>query len=164
MFNFEQILRELDERIEKENERRRADEITSYPKMKILLLGQMGLFAHPDELEAKLHLVGTADVDAKIQAEYSLVQLFEKVLEAFGLEYDRDSHLVWVPPESTQITIFETPRLKCDVVNPLYLLTSKAIKAKEKNRILIKQALKIYGRELESLIRQHGGDPNYFKK
>ena len=50
MFDFQEILRELDDRIEKENERRRVDKTTTYPKMKILLLGQMGLFAHPDKL------------------------------------------------------------------------------------------------------------------
>jgi hypothetical protein len=164
MFDFEQILRDLDERIETENERRRANESAAYPKMKILLLGQMGLFAHPDRLQAKLRLVGTVDVDAKVEATHGVMQLFEKTLESHGLEYDRDSHLVWIPAQSTQTTLFETPRLKCDVLDPLYVLTSKAVKAREKNRVLIKQALALYGRELEDLIRKHGGEPDYFKK
>ena len=160
---FQKILWALDEEIEKENEKRISQDAFSYPMMEILLLGQMGLFAHPSQLQAKLHLVGTVDVDAKIQADHALFLRFRKILQQHGLEYDEDSHLIWVPPGSTQTRIFDTPRLLCDVLDPMYVLTSKAIKAREKNRILLAQALSLFGKPLSDLITQHGGDPEYFK-
>ena len=80
-----------------------------------------------------------------------------------NLELDSDSHLIWFPQESTFTIVLETPRIKCEVIDPLFALCSKAIKAPEKNRILIQQALVKYGDDLKNLIKKHGGNLEHFK-
>lgn len=54
-------------------------------------------------------------------------------------------------------------QMSCKRIDPLFALCSKAIKAREKNRILIAQALKVYGKSLVRLIEKYGGDLEYFK-
>ncbi len=162
--DFGKILNELDRWLAGEKNRRRKEGGPYIPKVEILLLGQMGLLAHPSDLSVKLHLVGTIDVDAKVSADRFVVKEFGRILKDHDLEYDEDSEKVWVPPKSTQTMIHDSLHLKCDVLDPIYLLTSKAIKAKEKNRFLVQEALVLFGNELEELIVRHGGDLDYFRK
>lgn len=53
--------------------------------------------------------------------------------------------------------------LLVEVAEPIYVLTSKAVKAPEKNSILLKRALPIFGDKLEKLIVKYGGNPEVFK-
>jgi hypothetical protein len=162
---LEKILAQLDEWIEKENERRKAEEDYLLSKVIIEILGQYSLIMHPD---VKLTLFGTGDLDAHIKSlsvsggVHEIKKKLEQLLEAEQLELESDDHLIWVPPESTFTRIMETPRLKCDVLDPLYTLCSKAIKAPEKNKILIRDALKEYGKPLKDLILKYGGNDEYF--
>jgi hypothetical protein len=104
-----------------------------------------------------LELTATLDVDAWVDSEYFVLSKFKDVLQRKGLVYDDDSPKIWIPPGATFTEIFRTSRLIVSDVDPLYSLTSKAIKAPEKNRILIREALKIYGDPLRRLIEKHGG-------
>lgn len=158
------LLRDLDEALAAKNEERRKDEGFGFKKAKIQILGQMSLFAHPNKIAAKVHLVQTVDLDAKVTAEYLVFQLFKQLIQKHGLSYDEDSEKVWLPAESTYTEIFNSPRVQCEVLDPIFALTSKAIKAPEKNKVLIHQALKIFGSELQVLIRKYGGDSSYFEK
>ena len=48
------------------------------------------------------------------------------------------------------------------IADPISVLVSKAIKAKEKNRILIGYALRTFGGDLAKAIERYGGDLGYF--
>ncbi len=161
--DFEKLLKALDHVIEVENQRRQADESFGLPKATITVLGQYGLMTHPDKQLAGLSLVATLDVDAWIEANDFIRKEFKRLLAEEGFEYDDDSEKIWVPPESTYTSIFSTLRLNCKVIDPIYSLASKAIKAKEKNRVLVRNALTIYGKKLRDLIKKHGGDCAYFE-
>ncbi|MFH1263303.1 MAG: hypothetical protein V1495_07685 [Pseudomonadota bacterium] len=156
-------LRQLDRVIEQENDRRSQEATFVLPKGGLRILGQCSLLLHPDKLLAQLSLFATADVDALVDAHHFVKQAFQQILEEHGLQYDEDSEKVWLPPGSTFTTILSTPRLECQVLDPLYSLTSKAIKAKEKNRLLIRDALQIFGEPLRKLVEKFGGDCGYFQ-
>lgn len=53
--------------------------------------------------------------------------------------------------------------IDCEILDPVSALTSKAIKAPNKNHLLNGEALKVDGEELAEKIRLHGGDPARFK-
>ncbi|MFH1018184.1 MAG: hypothetical protein V1798_08400 [Pseudomonadota bacterium] len=161
---FKTILETLDQLIEVENQLRRKESGFGFPKARITLVGQYGLLTHPDRPLKRLSLVATLDVDAWIDASEFVKTEFKRLLADAGLEYDNDSEKVWIPKESTFTPIFSTLRLECEVLDPVYSLVSKAIKAKEKNRILVRDALSVYGNELRDLINKHGGDCDYFEK
>jgi hypothetical protein len=160
---LKKILEALDHTIESENQRRRADGSFGLPVAKITILGQFGLMSHPDKELAKLSLVATLDVDAWIEANEFIRNEFRRLLAGEGFEYDDDSEKIWVPKETTYTEIFTSARLSCEVIDPIFSLVSKAIKAKEKNRILIRQALSVYGERLRNLILKYGGDCAYFE-
>lgn len=56
----------------------------------------------------------------------------------------------------------DTPELTIEILSPIAALTSKAIKAPEKNRILLTEALAAYGDELANKILRHGDDLTKF--
>lgn len=107
--------------------------------------------------QQKYGLLGTMDLDAKINGEHFVKEKLQAILQEESLELDPTGHEVWYPKESTFTEIFTTPRLICRTLDPIYSLTSKAVKAKEKNRILVAAALSFFGEELEKLIVEYGG-------
>ncbi len=163
---LEKILTQLDNWIEEENERRKAEEDYLLSKVIIQILGQFSLIMHPD---VKLTLFGTGDLDAHIKSAsiaggvHEIKKKLTQLLENQGLELETDDHLIWLPTEATFTEVMNTSHIKCEVVDPIYALCSKAIKAKEKNKILIRDALTEYGDELKGLIKKYGGDLEYFK-
>ena len=157
------ILNKFDALIEAENDRRIQTGESLHPKILIQILGQFSLLLHP---EVNLNLAGTQDFDAKVKAtenEYSLRKKLAGLLHEEGLELESDVHLIWIPSESTFTPILQTQRIRCEVLDPLFALCSKAVKAKEKNKILVRDALKVYGQPLRDLIEKHGGDCGYFE-
>ena len=157
------ILVKLDKRIANENKQRFDSGGMTLKKAKICILGQFSLMTHPN-VSAQLTLLATADVDAFIDSDWWIKNEFKKLLNKEGLEYDELSNEIWIPPQSTFTKIYDSKNIYCDVIDPLYALVSKAIKAKEKNKILISDALNLYGDELGTLIQKFGGDRIYFKK
>lgn len=160
---FDQILSKLEKEIAALNQERVKEGRFRLSKAKITLLGQFSLLANP-KVSALLNIPATLDVDAKIEADWVIQDAFKKILKSEGLEYDEDSELIWIPPNSTFESLHESPLVECTSISPIYGLLSKAIKAKEKNRILVRDAIAIFGEELVNLITKYGGDPEYFLK
>ncbi len=158
------IFQQLDAWMDKENTRRRADGDYGLAKILIQVLGQCSLILHPS---VHLTLFGTHDLDAVIKSisNGGLRETKKKLTELLydeNLELESDTHLIWLPSEATFTEIMNTPRITCQVVDPLYALCSKAVKAKERNKILIRDALVEYGDDLKNLIQKYGGDLGYF--
>ncbi len=123
----------------------------------------MSLLSNP-LVQEQIRLFGTVDVDATVRGEYWIQKKFEELLLEEGLELDPVADEIWLPVEATFTTVFSETILTCLRLDPLGALTSKAIKAREKNRILIRQALPVYGAPLEGLIKKYGGDLTYFQE
>lgn len=159
---FYDILKHLDHEIDQENQRRRKEGDFGLPRTEIKILGQMSLISNP-EVSAQINLFSTFDVDALIEGHYWVKTEFEKLLKNNALELDPLSDEIWIPSESTFSEFFLSVRLICSRLDPVYALASKAIKAKEKNKLLIAQALDVYGDDLKKLIKKYGGDIRYFE-
>lgn len=158
------ILEELDVVIEAENRRRQDEGGLVIGRTQIQVLGQLGLMTHPDFPNHRITLLGTADMDAKVRAEWFARQQLEILLKKHDLELDALANEIWVPDESTFTEVYNSNRIQCEILDPIYVLTSKAIKAKAKNRLLIRDALEEFGKPLEDLIKKYGGTLAYFKE
>ena len=80
-----------------------------------------------------------------------------------NLAYDELSKEIWLPERSTFLPYYRTESLLVSYLDPISALTSKAIKAKEKNRFLVREALRVFGGPLAQEIIRYGGDINYFE-
>jgi len=87
---------------------------------------------------------------------------FKTVIARNGYRFDDLATQIWLPKNATFHTIYESEILIVKTVDPISALISKAVKAKEKNRGLIKQALTKLGDELAGGIELNGGDLGYF--
>jgi hypothetical protein len=163
MKELRDVFVELDQAIVSENEIRCSLGGMEIKNPTIRVLGQMSLLLN-DSVAARISLFSTQDVDAHVIGESFVTQTFKKLLEAKHLEFDFLSSEIWLPPDSTYITVYEGRNLKCEILDPISALTSKAVKAPEKNRLLIKSALEVYGEELARRITLHGGDLSIFQQ
>jgi len=157
------ILQKLDRWIELTNEQSFDESFLFKPSCKITILGQMGLLID-SEVVISLSPMATIDLDAWIKADIQIITKIKELLNEDGLFLDELSNEIWLPKEYETDIFFTSDRITCLKVKPLYLLVSKAIKAKEKNRVLVKEAMGIYRDELVDLIVKYGGDPMYFIK
>lgn len=156
-----EVVKELDLSIERENNRRKKEGVVLLSRAGIDILGQMSLFLAA-EIRTHLHLFATYDLDALVKGDYWIKEKFQALLKKEGLELDPLSHEIWIPLGSTFKLLFSSNRITCRSLDPLYALLSKAIKAKEKNRILVAEALVFYGNKLAKLIKKFDGDLDYF--
>jgi hypothetical protein len=146
------IFKELDERIEVENTDRDAIGGLKIRLVEVRILGQITLLAN--DMAAKiLTLQRTNDLDAVIKNTHGFVMaiLNKEILPNYGLHLDPDSEYIWIPPGSKFELFHESA------------LVSKAVKAKEKNKFLIIDA--IGSGEFPNLvqrIQENGGDLEYF--
>ncbi|OUR97376.1 hypothetical protein A9Q84_13710 [Halobacteriovorax marinus] len=155
------IFKELDKWIEDMNEQSLTEGFNFNPNCSITILGQMGLLVD-EEIAIQLNPVATVDLDAWVKSESSITQELKSLLSKNGLILDELSNEIWLPEEYEVEDFYISDRITCLKVKPLYLLVSKAIKAKEKNRILVKEAIGIFKEELVDMIIKYGGDPSYF--
>ncbi len=155
------VLKELDQRVGDRNREADRDGFIFQPNFEIKILGQMSLLLNRD-ISAKIDLSATVDLDSYINGEVWIGKEFESLLKNNNVILDKDSDLIWMPQESTYTLFFEGDHVKSYLVDPIYCIASKAIKAKEKNRTLVIQALLEYGKPLEQLILKHGGNLEYF--
>lgn len=132
-----------------------------HEKMEIQIIGQMSLLMN-EEVASRIHLVRTNDVDALLKGKWGETKVFRDVLKSKGLEFDELSREVWFPEDAQFIEYYDSPYVKVSYLDPISALTSKAIKAKEKNKGLITDALKIYGDRLAARITSYGGDISFF--
>lgn len=156
------LARMIERAISQLNDERQYEELAILKTARILLLGQYALMVHPVASKV-LQLTMTRDVDALIDADWSQRMVIKRIIEEQGFVYDELSTEVWIPPHATYEVLHESSSLVIQVLNPIYVLTSKAIKAPQKNRFLIQQALAYYGRELADLIELHGGSLSLFE-
>ena len=131
-------------------------------KIEVQMLGQMSLLMNKD-IATKMTLVHTNDVDALLKGGSGESQVFRRVVKSNGLAFDELSEEVWIPKDAKFIEYYDSPYVKVTYLDPISTLTSKAVKAKEKNRILVRDALKIFGNILATNITSNGGDIEYFK-
>ena len=110
----------------------------------------------------KLNPIATRDFDAILRGDWFAIAALRSILSANGLVYDELSEEIWLPTFSTFIPYYRSSHLEVSYLDPLPTLTSKSIKAKEKNRFLIRDALTVLGETLEQAIIHCGGDISFF--
>jgi hypothetical protein len=134
------IWESLDERIDELNRERRSEGMLGAVGVEVRLLGQMCLLTNP-RVSAILHLAQTADVDPFLQMDSFVKEELKRLLAEVGLAYDEDSTLIWIPEGAKFEPLFNLTNLKVLALDPESALVSKAVKAPEKNRVLIREAL-----------------------
>jgi hypothetical protein len=94
-----------------------------------------------EQVSAYLSLVQTNDLDALLKMEYVVKVEFKKLLNEVGLIYDEDSYLIWVPPGARFDPLFDFETVEVHIIDAESALVSKAVKAPEKNKQLIREAI-----------------------
>lgn len=122
------------------NEARRIQGLVAIEKAEIKLLGQMSLMVN-EQVAMLLALAATGDLDALLTMETEVKQALRSLLQTYGLIYDEDSHLIWIPPGSSFDTLFDFTHLVVRAIDPESALVSKAVEAPRKNKQLIREAL-----------------------
>ena len=163
MNEIKEVFVELDNAIASENALRDSMGGLELRNATIRILGQMSLLLN-DSVSRQINLFATQDVDAHVLGESFVVHTFKKLLEDRGLEFDFLSTEIWLPSDATYIPVYEGDKLRCEILDPISALVSKAVKAPEKNRLLIRSALEIYGEDLAERIKKHGGDISVFQQ
>lgn len=157
---FEKLFEQLDAVIaqyEKDND-------LTLQKTHITIMGQLALLLHPEAKLDQLDLAATRDLDAIVKGANQTFLELKKQLEKFHFIYDMDSEKIWLPKNYTTTHFYSSSKLIVNIVDPIFILVSKALKAKEKNKKLIQQALQIFGKELKEKLSKEGVDLVYFQK
>jgi hypothetical protein len=151
----------LDEEITMANREREEDGLPPLGILHLQILGQSALLFNPD-ISGLVTLVQTRDLDALILGDWSLRTIVKRAIRKLGLEYDDLSKEIWLPPEASFLMLHENHLMKIEALEPFCVFLSKAVKAPEKNRQLIVQAIAMYGKRLLDAIDKHGGNSEYF--
>lgn len=114
-----------------------ANGMLDFPKPEFKIFGQSALI----EANLTLKLVKTNDVDSFTKAKQSVIQMFKKVLKNHNLVYDDLAGEAWMPKETEYEEFFQSIYVTAYLAKPEYVLVSKALKAKEKNKTLITEYL-----------------------
>jgi hypothetical protein len=129
----------------------------------VKLLGQISLLAN-EKVSAVLNLVGTVDLDAHLEKmEFPVKRKMLELLKDRNLVYDEDSEKIWIPPGSKFENFLKFDNLSVFRLDPESVLVSKAIKAKQKNKQLIQDA--IASEKFSNLIERigkNGGKLSFF--
>jgi len=102
-------------------------------------------------------------IELKVCGQNSLLAdefLLKKILKEFGYFFDELSEEIWMPEDTIWEVVHIGENVRLYKARAIDVLVSKAIKAKVKNRVLIKNALLVYGDELKDRIIKFGGEPN----
>lgn len=137
---LKKVFSELDKRINELNQQRRVEGLAGLSQAQVQLLGQMSLLVNA-KVSAILALAQTADLDAVIKTEFLVKEELKKILKQEGLIYDEDSALIWIPPGSRFKEVFRFKNVIVFSIDAESALVSKAIKAPEKNKQLVRQAI-----------------------
>lgn len=160
---LQRIIAEYESEIGKlEGIRSTGDGYETYPQLSVTLLGQFSLIVQT-EFASKVTLVATQDLDAWLKGNSVPRDIFKVAVLRHGLRYDEQSDLIWMPPnQSERRLLYESETIKVEAFDPLLVIVSKAIKAPEKNRQLVLEAIGIFKEELIEEIVRYGGDPEAF--
>jgi hypothetical protein len=131
------IFRSLEEWVDLENAAARAGGLPPLKRSRFRIVGQTAL------LHASLgfDVTATMDVDAYTDASYAIKSRFNELLRAEGLELDPLSDEIWMPTETRYVEIFAGDWIHAERAEPEYVLVSKAVKALEKNKQLLRSYL-----------------------
>jgi hypothetical protein len=137
---MKKIFAELNQAVEFENRQRLKEGTLIIPKSEVILMGQMSLMLN-ESVSTILTLVQTGDMDAKLRMDYFAKNKLMELLEANGLVFDEDSHLIWIPKDAGEIKLFKFKNIEVKLIDAESTLVSKAIHAPQKNKQLIRQAI-----------------------
>lgn len=154
-------MEQLDAELTRINSERGLEDLPSLKTVEIKILGQMSLLMDPSA--KNINPTATRDLDALIIGDFVAANALRSILKSKGLVYDELSKEIWLPDNAQFIPYYNSDNLIVSYLDPISALTSKAIKAKEKNRFLIRRALGIFGEALALEICKYGGDINYFQ-
>jgi hypothetical protein len=159
---MKKIFLDLNQAVELENLQRMKEGMLTIPKSEVLLIGQMSLMLN-ESVASILNLVQTGDMDAKLRMDYFAKKKLLELLEANGLVYDDDSHLIWIPKNAKTIDLFKFKNIEVKLIDAESVLLSKAIYAPQKNKQLIREAI-TSGKfpDLVARIIENNGKVNYF--
>jgi hypothetical protein len=150
------LISALEEEIDLLNIERQIDDLLRLKKIHLKILGQSALLLNKEILD-KWIITQTRDFDAIIEGDWTNRSLIKRALNKVGLVYDDLSKEVWIPPNSTFVSLYESNQIKLEALDPFFVLLSKAVKAPDKNQELISQALVFYGSRLANAITLAGG-------
>ena len=130
---IDKIFKELDREVAATNRELREQSSLEIPRFFIKILGQTAL------IEAKLDLTlfATLDVDAYANFSSYAKALFSKVLQKHGLFYDELSNEIWMPQETEYLLMFKGQSFDGYIAKPEFVLVSKLLKARDRNRNII---------------------------
>lgn len=158
------IFKELDEWIESYNADIDSEEGGKLRPIEVQILGQFTLLAN-DMVARILTLQRTNDLDAVIKENnWNVRKILDKeILRKHGLELDPQSDDIWIPPGAKFELLKDFKNVRVKLLDPESALVSKAVKAKEKNKVLIIDAIAC-GEfpNLAERIEKNGGDLEYF--
>ncbi len=154
------IVAQVDEELSRLTDERRSEDLPGLKPLEIKVLGQMCLLMDP--VGQSLNPAATRDIDALLMGDLLAVNIFRAVINSHNLVYDELSKEIWLPEAAAFIPYHSSEHLIVSYLDSISALTSKAIKAKEKNRYLIRKGLEVFGKPLEEAIVRYGGDINYF--
>jgi hypothetical protein len=131
-----QIFTELNDRISQENSMSEESGALKIRPVEIKVLGQLTLLAN---------------------------KMVTDILPKYHLVYDSDSVLIWLPPQSQFIDFCDFNFVRVKLLDAESALVSKAVKAPQKNKLLIIEAIasQLFP-SLISRIQEHGGNINFF--
>ncbi len=152
------IINKFETRIQEMNSVRHAG---VFRQMQVTVLGQQGLLIRQASLK-ELSIINTTDFDGLLNGEPPLEDIFKNIIREEGLSYDEQSKYIWLPEETTYELIYKSEFIEVLSPLPIYLIVSKAVKAPEKNRQLVLQAIEYYQDSLIELLEKYGADLNYF--
>jgi hypothetical protein len=130
----------LDRRIDDINQDRRREGLFPLPRAKVQILGQISLLVH-EGASAILNLTQTADLAAALTMDYTIKEELKSLLRNNGFVYDDDSNFIWIPEDAEFLPFLELNNIVVESIDPESALVGKAIKAPDKNRQLIRQAI-----------------------
>ena len=135
------VARKLDAFIVAQSKQAEEEGLPQPRPCKIRLLGQMALF----EADLGLDLVATEDVDVKANYSHEVQQEFERLLQMKGLKLDPVGYEAWMPKETKYKAVFDGRFVSFLIAEPEAVLISKALKAPEKNKNLIRAFIALGG-------------------
>ena len=159
---LELIFKELNERVDFINKERLEEGGLRVSRAEVILLGQMSLLVNK-KVSAILSLAQTADIDAQLDMDSVVKKELTSILKKYGLIYDEDSKLIWIPPGAKFEILFDLKNVVVKSIDPESALVSKAVKAPVKNKQLIREAIASGKfKTLIARIEKNGGKLEFF--
>lgn len=137
---LEQLFLKLDAWIDIENNHREESGAGKLAKCQATILEQMSLLVDA-KVSAILNLAQTGGLDAKLKMDFLVKKKLKELLAEQGLIYDEDSEKIFIPKGSKELPLFKFNNITVKRLDPESVLVSKAVKAPEKNRQLLRQAI-----------------------